>query len=222
MAQAPHAQPFAGQQLLTFFPTLVWVFDLVPAERDAVAGDIAAFLARAGAATPGRTDLSLQTDHDFHTRPEFNRLGRAIDLAVRNISGFLQLDADRPMVTGCWINVSPPGARHHEHAHPNNYLSGVYYIAAPPGAGQIAFHDPRPQAHVVLPPMKRVTGHTGAVMTVAPAPGRLILFHSWLRHSVDPNEAPSDRISLSFNVMFEDFGERYGRPLWRPRIPSPD
>ena len=32
-----------------------------------------------------------------------------------------------------------------------------------------------------------------------PAPGTLILFESWLRHEVPPNQARQDRISISFN-----------------------
>ena len=33
------------------------------------------------------------------------------------------------MITGCWANINPPAAYHPTHNHPNNYLSGVYYVA---------------------------------------------------------------------------------------------
>ena len=48
--------------------------------------------------------------------------------------------------------------------------------------------------------------------------GRLVLFHSWLRHSVETNKGSGERISVAFNVMFRDFAQRYARPTWKPKI----
>jgi uncharacterized protein (TIGR02466 family) len=35
-----------------------------------------------------------------------------------------------------------------------------------------------------------------------PAPATVILFESWLRHEVPPNQASEDRISVSFNYAW--------------------
>ena len=42
----------------------------------------------------------------------------------------------------------------------------------------------------------------------------LLLFPAWLHHSVGGNAGDSERISISFNVMFEKFGELLARPIW--------
>ena len=32
------------------------------------------------------------------------------------------------VITQCWTNRNPPGAKHHEHVHPNSIVSGVFFI----------------------------------------------------------------------------------------------
>jgi ectoine hydroxylase-related dioxygenase (phytanoyl-CoA dioxygenase family) len=44
--------------------------------------------------------------------------------------------------------------------------------------------------------------------------GTLLLFPSYLAHSVDANTSEEERISVSFNVMFSSFAERLSKPLW--------
>ena len=44
--------------------------------------------------------------------------------------------------------------------------------------------------------------------------GMLLLFPSYLEHSVDANASDDERISLSFNLMFSSFTERLSKPLW--------
>ncbi|MGH8628692.1 MAG: putative 2OG-Fe(II) oxygenase [Gammaproteobacteria bacterium] len=39
--------------------------------------------------------------------------------------------------TGCWANVNGIGASHGVHTHPNNFLSGVYYVQTQAGADTI-------------------------------------------------------------------------------------
>jgi hypothetical protein len=59
------------------------------------------------------------------------------------------------MITGCWANVNPPGSYHPTHNHPNNFLSGVYYVDIPgkwhgprlPGSEADLDHAVERQAH---------------------------------------------------------------------------
>ena len=44
--------------------------------------------------------------------------------------------------------------------------------------------------------------------------GTLLIFPSWLVHSVDPNRSNALRISVSFNTMFSSYAETMSRPLW--------
>ena len=42
----------------------------------------------------------------------------------------------------------------------------------------------------------------------------LLLFPSYLQHSVDANTSDRERISISFNIMFSNFTQEMSQPLW--------
>ena len=44
--------------------------------------------------------------------------------------------------------------------------------------------------------------------------GTLLIFPSWLEHSVGANPNEAERISVSFNVMLASFAEQLSQPLW--------
>ena len=97
-----------------------------------------------------------------------------------------------------WINVMQKGAVHTPHIHPHSVLSGTYYVTVPPRSGAIRFEDPRLPMLMAAPPKKqkaRLENRT--FVDVAPKAGMLLLWESWLRHGVEPNQG--QRISVSFN-----------------------
>jgi uncharacterized protein (TIGR02466 family) len=106
------------------------------------------------------------------------------------------------------------GAAHKLHSHPNNYLSGVYYVCTHPGADTINFHDPRRQTGVIRPPVVELTAENTDQVVVKVRDGTLLMFPSYLEHSIDANTSDDERISVSFNVMFSSFTERLSKPLW--------
>jgi hypothetical protein len=44
--------------------------------------------------------------------------------------------------------------------------------------------------------------------------GNLLMFPSYLEHSVDTNMGDDERISISFNLMFSSFAKNLSKPLW--------
>ncbi|MGQ0802383.1 MAG: TIGR02466 family protein [Actinomycetota bacterium] len=98
--------------------------------------------------------------------------------------------------------------------HPNNFLSGVYYVQVAPGADTINFHDPRPQTSVIRPPVTELTAQNTDQVVVPVEGGTLLLFPAYLEHSVDANDSDDVSISLSFNVMFTEYAETMSPPLW--------
>ncbi len=127
---------------------------------------------------------------------------------------FLRIGAEALRITGCWANVNALGATHRMHTHPNNFLSGVYYAQAAPGGDTINFHDPRPQTGLIRPPVTDLTAANTDMAVVRVAAGTLLLFPSWLPHSVAPNASAELRVSVSFNLMFRRFAETFAQPLW--------
>ncbi len=127
---------------------------------------------------------------------------------------FIKISGDAFEITGFWANINATGAGHKIHSHPNNFLSGVYYVETHEGGDTINFHDPRAQASIIRPPVTDLTAENTDQVVVKVKNGDLLVFPSWLPHSVDPNGSGKPRISISFNVMFSSFAERMSKPLW--------
>jgi uncharacterized protein (TIGR02466 family) len=211
----------AGRKLETsdvipMFPTLVWKLQVNAELRDRLGRTILATLAglRRGhpALEPGR---GWQSEQALHRRDELLPLVECINRAARGVLSFLRIDDSEALqITACWATVLAPGATHKPHSHPNNFLSGVYYVCTHPGADAINFHDPRRQSFVIRPPVVELTAENTDQVVVRVCDGTLLLFPSFLEHSVDANASREERISISFNVMFASFAERLSKPLW--------
>ena len=73
------------------------------------------------------------------------------------------------------------------HHHPNNFLSGVYYVRTHPGADTINFHDPRNQSGIIRPPVVELTAENTDQVVVRVKDGTMLVFPAYLQHSVDAN-----------------------------------
>jgi uncharacterized protein (TIGR02466 family) len=159
-------------------------------------------------------DQPWQSRQDLHQHPDFQELVGHIREAVANVLEYLKVSDCDFQFTGGWANMGPPGAAHKFHTHANNFLSCVYYIRAEPGANTITFHDPRYQNQVVIPMVTERTAENAESINMSVEEGSLLLFPSWLPHSVDPNTSGAMRISVSFNIMFSRFAETMAQPDW--------
>lgn len=211
---------FANTTVREFFPTPIWIVDLEPAFADAFNTRLLKEIERQTGprqhAAPGAT---WQTDPDMQARPEFAELMGLLRKAVKASLDFLQVDYRDFAITGCWANFNPPGGQNSAHTHPNNYVSGVYYVRTPSGTDSIEFTDPRPAATAFMPRAKQLNRFNGNRMSVQVAPGRLVLFPAWLSHSVPVNRTNQERISIAFNAMFTGFAETMSAPLWKGTLP---
>lgn len=155
-----------------------------------------------------------QSAHALHRRDELRELVSCVERGVTSILRFLRIGHDAFEITGCWATVLAKGAAHKAHSHPNNFLSGVYYVRTDAGADRINFHDSRRQAAVIRPPVVELTAENTDQVVVRVHSGTLLIFPSWLEHSVDANPNEAERISVSFNVMLSSFTEQLSQPLW--------
>ena len=108
----------------------------------------------------------------------------------------------RLVITQCWTNRNPPGAKHHEHVHPNSIVSGVFFFKIGGNLPSIQFAK-AVQGAMKLDPVKynNVNAETFMLPCV---PGELILFPSNLRHGVPINHSEETRYSMSFNTFCID------------------
>ena len=108
----------------------------------------------------------------------------------------------RLIITQCWTNKNPPGAKHHGHSHPNSIVSGVFYFKIGDKLPPIRFAKSN-QNVIKLEPLKYT--HINAETSLLPCvSGELLLFPSSLTHSVPVNQSEETRYSLSFNTFCID------------------
>ena len=100
-------------------------------------------------------------------------------------------------IDGLWSVYLQPNGFHHDHVHPNGWISSALYIELPGrlGAagheGWIKFGEP---GIVTTPKL----GHEHAVR---PQPGRVVLFPSYMWHGTVPFGGNEPRLTVAFDIV---------------------
>ena len=89
------------------------------------------------------------------------------------------------------------------HQHGNSTISGAYYVRAPLNSGDIVFYDPRPAPVYSHPNVVDSNILNAQVNSISPKEGALVLFPSYLDHSVNENKSNEERIVISFNIRIQ-------------------
>ncbi len=103
-------------------------------------------------------------------------------------------------ITNMWSIINKQNSFNERHHHGNSALSAAYYVKADKDSGDIVFYDPRPAFSFSHPENSHLTDLNAQVKSVVPKNGMLVLFPSYLDHSVNPSKSSEDRIVISFNV----------------------
>lgn len=131
----------------------------------------------------------------------FDDLRRLLDRHVAVFARELHLDLRRKLkLDHLWINILEPGAAHSGHIHPGSVISGTVYLEVPKNASALKLEDPRLGMMMAAPKRRADAPESDRTfISIAPAPGTLLLWESFVRHEVPANGARQERVSLSFN-----------------------
>jgi len=113
------------------------------------------------------------------------------------------LDSQSVKITNMWAIINEKGALNQKHHHSNSDISAAYYVSAHDDCGDIVFYDPRPARVYKHPIAKSPNKLNATINSVKPEPGLLVLFPSYLEHSVNPNLSNKKRIVISFNLSLD-------------------
>ena len=106
-------------------------------------------------------------------------------------------------INNMWAIINTGGAANLRHQHGNSTISGAYYVRAPKNSGDIVFYDPRPAPVYSHPNVTNPNLLNAQVNGVSPKEGALVLFPSFLDHSVNENLSNNERIVISFNIKIQ-------------------
>ena len=103
-------------------------------------------------------------------------------------------------ITGMWAVINKKKSYNLRHFHPNCNLSAAYYVKAKEKCGNIKFFDPVDQKSMQSPLKKIPNNLSSDVVSFTPNEGDLLIFPSYLHHSVEENLSDEERIVISFNI----------------------
>ncbi len=106
-------------------------------------------------------------------------------------------------ISNMWAIINIGGSTNTRHQHGNSTISGAYYVKAPKNCGDIIFYDPRPAPVFYYPTATSSNFLNAQVNGITPKEGALILFPSYVDHSVNENLSNNERIVISFNITVQ-------------------
>ena len=107
---------------------------------------------------------------------------------------------NKQRIVAMWAIINKKNSYNVKHNHQNCYLSAAYYIKKPKNSGDISFFDPKEAKTYRFPEIKQKTDYTMEKITIIPEEGDLLIFPSYLYHSVGVNITNEERIVVSFNI----------------------
>jgi uncharacterized protein (TIGR02466 family) len=104
-------------------------------------------------------------------------------------------------MTGSWFNNNRKYSSHGPHNHVPDTISGIYYVQAEENDARISFHDQNKISNWPWKAPSVINDMTRRVHSFKPKTGRLLLFPSYIEHSVEQQLTDNERISISFNAF---------------------
>jgi uncharacterized protein (TIGR02466 family) len=108
----------------------------------------------------------------------------------KHIKNYTEIDF---FISESWINIGGSGARQEKHMHLRSEISGCYYHKTNTLDGAIVFECNDKM-------LQKFSGSNITSIEYQPELGKIILFPSYLTHSVKTNQTEDDRISIAFNI----------------------
>lgn len=194
-----------NHQVLELFPTPVYVANLPPELSEVIP-----FLDKQ---TPNLgSDEANYGERSANSyilnEPECTNMKSEVLSHVKEYAeNVLLYEYDSYELSQSWVSRKQPGQHHTMHTHPNSLISGVFYYGQPsPETPAIKFHKMTGGFNVsyIQPKTKadkRPSKFAWNEFAVNFTPGMLLLFPSYLFHSVPINKSDTVRSSLAFNVV---------------------
>ena len=176
------------------FPTPVGMFDL---GREFTEAEMAFILGLPQHDNMGNT---TSDDNEVLKREPMAELNKFMEASVQEYltAVYAPKNGTKMRITQSWCNYTKPGQFHHKHAHPNSFISGVFYLQT---TAQDKIYFYRDGYQQIKMPTDNWNVYNSESWWFEATKGRLILFPSSLTHMVETVKGDDTRISMSFNTF---------------------
>lgn len=187
-----------------WFPTPIWFFDLDEIDNK----KIVKYATKLSKKNEGRilSNYGGWQSNDFHLNDceneELLKLGQIVELKAQEAAVELGIKPNMQVfMSNFWLNLNRKGNGNMRHMHPTSFFSAAYYVQVSENCGRIVFEHPTSMANFWWNSFTNTSTYaTHPTINYEPKVGRLLIFPSWLEHSVQPNASDDVRISVAFNT----------------------
>ena len=156
-------------------------------------------IVRSDFSSSGQYYSSVPSRHSSNKIPKYmnDLLDSFCDIIQKNIT-----NGEEVYVDNWWFNVNHKGVLNTHHSHPGADYSLVYYVKTHEDCGDLVLK--RSDDKVLF--NREFVHHyemENPDCSIKPEDGQLVIFPSWLKHSVDMNAKDKDRISLAVNFVLK-------------------
>ena len=190
-------------QIINLFPSSVHVIDIE--NYDVVKDKALSFIYNERKKSKDSVEISnrggWQSNPDYYQGD--NSIKKLIDKGLLKHRE-LYLDYKKLEYSALWFNINKKGNYNISHHHPCCDLAGLLWIKTPPKCGRTVFESSYSYLssnHLdSLNEEYKSDTNNFICFNFNPVEGRMLIFPSHLRHSVEANESDEERVSVSFNL----------------------
>lgn len=145
--------------------------------------------------TENNTSSDIIKEQDLF--PIFNDVCSVAHQAAKDLG----LNCNSPAITSAWVNIfDDKYSIQPEHIH-NDVFTAIFYVHSPEGVGKLCLRNPGiNECWEGCKFVAEKNQFTSRSIKVDPIEGMILLFPSYIYHSIDIGELDSERISISFNI----------------------
>jgi uncharacterized protein (TIGR02466 family) len=163
-------------------------------------------------AAPGELLTTFYKDKNFLGNLNDRDLLNVINIKTREFFEILGYKKHNCFIEiTSWLQYNQPNSYFVRHDHYGALTSGVVYLQTAPNCGDLMFHNPLEARRVTNTFFDRVKHEDNEYnfnhVTNTPVKGEMIMFESWLPHSVGKNLSNENRIAISFNIWADRDGK---------------
>jgi len=154
--------------------------------------------------TRSNTGNTTSIDNNILENKEMKKLKQFIEKSVKEYFKNIYQPKNNvePYITQSWCNYTKEGQFHHKHAHPNSFISGVFYVQADKTKDKIYFY--KEEYKQIKVPAKEYNLFNSGSWWFETGTNDLVIFPSSLIHMVE-KVVGKERISLSFNTFLKGY-----------------